>query len=48
LTEVYSTVVGENNIFKKMLLQDIFYLIWDLPALIPVLCLHYTQFKPRQ
>jgi|LauGreDrversion4_2_1035121.scaffolds.fasta_scaffold361834_2 uncharacterized membrane protein len=48
LTDVYSTVVGENNLFKKMLLQDIFYLIWDLPALIPVLCLHYTQFKPRQ
>lgn len=30
------------------MLQDVFYLIWDLPSILPILCLHHSQFQQRK
>jgi ABC-type sulfate transport system permease component len=33
--------------FVKKLLQDIFYMVWDLPIVLPPLFMHYYNYRPQ-
>ena len=33
--------------FTSRLLQYIFYMLWDLPILVPPLCMHYINYRPQ-
>ena len=35
------------SVFVKKLLQDVFYMIWDLPIVLPPLLMHYNNYKPQ-
>jgi len=50
-TKTFQNMLNNENGDKQFtiwLLQDVFYLIWDLPSILPILCLHHSQFQQRK
>jgi len=33
--------------YTMKLLQDIFYMVWDLPIVLPPLVMHYYNYRPQ-
>ena len=44
---VFKATGSQGDYFRTKLLQDIFYLIWDLPIVLPPVVMHYLNYRPQ-